>query len=118
MDDLRFNRHAPIVCLCGSTRFRDEFYRQTAIWTKTGHIVLSVGFFVHQEQVPGVTRLEKARLDVLHLRKIELADSVFVINVGGYVGESTEREIEYARSIGRKVFYLEHPDGIPKEVTR
>ncbi len=46
------------------------------------------------------------RLDELHLRKIDLADEVFILNVGGYIGESTRKEIEYAQRQGKPIKYL------------
>ena len=46
-------------------------------------------------------------LDDLHLRKIELADEVLILNVGGYVGQSTARELAFARSLGKTVRFLE-----------
>ena len=49
----------------------------------------------------------KEMLDDMHKRKIDLADEIFVINVGGYIGESTKSEIEYAKSMGKKINYLE-----------
>lgn len=55
----------------------------------------------------GTLTKTKIMLDDMHKRKIDLADEIFVINVGGYVGESTKSEIEYAKSIGKKVNYLE-----------
>lgn len=97
-----------IVVLCGSTKFRDEFAVATRKLTLEGAVVLSVGFFGHGgdgEPTPE----QKAKLDDLHLRKIDLADSVFVINVDGYVGESTRNEISYARSIEKPVAYLVDP---------
>ena len=48
----------------------------------------------------------KEMLDDMHLRKIDLADEIFVVNVNGYIGESTRREIAYAKSTGKKVNYL------------
>ncbi len=50
---------------------------------------------------------QKAVLDALHLRKIDLADRVLVVNPGGYVGESTRREIDYARAAGKPVSLTE-----------
>ena len=50
----------------------------------------------------------KEMLDDMHLRKIDMADEIFVINVGGYIGESTKREIAYAEKTGKKVNYLEN----------
>jgi hypothetical protein len=99
-----------IVTLCGSTRFKDEFFKVQKQLSLDGNIVISVGLFGHtgDEEVwqPGV----KEMLDDMHLRKIDLADEIFVINVGGYIGESTRREIRYAESHGKKVNYLETPN--------
>lgn len=96
-----------IVCLCGSTRFADEFARQNLRLTLEGKIVLSIGANVSDPSL-GIAQDSdtKARLDDLHLRKIDLADRVLVINVGGYVGESTDREIAYASEMGVPVDYL------------
>lgn len=101
-----------IVCLCGSTRFKDAF--DEAIYTETmaGRIVLSVGFYMHATgnrhgQDVGATPEQKIALDELHKRKIDLCDEVYVLNVGGYIGESTRSEIEYAQSNNKPVRYLE-----------
>lgn len=93
-----------VVCLCGSTKFREAFDRANAEETSAGKIVLTVGF----SSAAPLSRLAKARLDVLHFRKIDLADEVLVLNVGGYIGESTEREVEYALSTGKRVRFLEN----------
>jgi hypothetical protein len=92
-----------IVCLCGSTRFADKYTEVTRTLTLDGKIVLSVGVFTHTETLPQDV---KDMLDNLHLRKIDLADYVYIINVGGYVGESTRQEIEYALSNNKPVEYL------------
>lgn len=97
---------APIVCLCGSTRFARQFVEQNERLTLAGNIVLSVGSFGHLRAEP-YTEGQKAALDALHLRKIDLADRVLVLNVGGYIGESTRREVEYAERAGKPVDYLE-----------
>ena len=99
-----------IVTLCGSTRFKEQFIETQKKLTLDGCIVISVGLFGHSgdEEVwkPGT----KEMLDDMHLRKIDLADEIFVINVGGYIGESTRREIAYAEKTGKKVYYLEKQD--------
>ena len=46
-------------------------------------------------------------LDNMHKRKIDMADSIYVINVGGYIGESTRSEIDYATRHGKEILYLE-----------
>lgn len=101
-----------IVTLCGSTRFSDEFVAANLRETLAGRIVLSIGCPHRQDNdlfcdlAEGEVRLMKARLDVLHMAKIDLSDEILVLDVDGYVGESTEREIEYARMRGKKVRLL------------
>ena len=96
-----------IVTLCGSIRFKNQFLEVQKRLTLEGCIVISVGLFGHsgdeEEWKPGT----KEMLDDMHLRKIDLADEIFVINVGGYIGESTKREIAYATKTSKKINYLE-----------
>lgn len=101
-----------VVCLCGSTRFKDAFDEANYQETMKGNIVLSVGFFMHASgnrhgESIGATPEQKIALDELHKRKIDLADEVFILNVGGYIGESTRSELEYARSHSKVVRFLE-----------
>lgn len=98
-----------IVCLCGSTRFWDAFHAAGWDFTLRGWIVLSIGVCKHAEDHGGEALGQGVadKLDELHLRKIDLADSVFVLNVGGYIGESTSKEIEYAKSKNKPIEYLE-----------
>ena len=103
-----------IVCLCGSTRFKDAFDEADYQETMAGRIVLSVGFFMHASgnrhgEDIGATPRQKIALDESHKRKIDLADEIFVLNVGRYVGESTRSEIEYALKRGKLVRWLERP---------
>lgn len=92
-----------IVCLCGSTKFRDEFMKANFEETMKGNIVLSVGFFMHSDQGYILREDEKELLDDLHKRKIDISDEILVINVGGYVGDSTRSEIQHAQSTGKEV---------------
>lgn len=105
MDDN--HKRMKVVILCGSTRFKEQFLEAQKRLTLEGCIVISVGLFGHSgdEEVwePGT----KEMLDEMHLRKIDMADEIFVINVGGYIGESTRREIAYAERAGKKINYLE-----------
>lgn len=103
-----------VITLCGSTKFKDEFYKIQKELTLKGNIVISVGLFGHSgdnEVWDGLDEGElsktKIMLDDMHKRKIDMADEIFVINVGGYIGESTRSEIYYAISKGKNVFYLE-----------
>ncbi|MHB1681528.1 MAG: hypothetical protein ACYCYO_01690 [Bacilli bacterium] len=111
--DMQLQRY-PIVTLCGSTRFRSAFERMNAILTMEGSIVLTVGVYKDYFGRP-LTEAEKDRLDKMHLRKINMADSIVVIDVDGYVGESTRSEIEYARQHGKIIARLsEHPEWLEK----
>ena len=95
-----------IVCLCGSTKFKTAFEQANYDETMAGKIVLSVGFYGHASGEV-LTPERKLALDDLHLQKIELADEILVINVGGYVGASTKREIWYAVYQAKRVRWLE-----------
>ena len=94
-----------IVCLCGSTRFKDAFIEAMKFETLAGKIVLSVGLFGHLEGLDMDGPI-KEMLDELHLRKIDLANEILVLNVDGYIGKSTRKEIEYAIATGKAVKYL------------
>ena len=115
-----------IVCLCGSTRFSDAFHKHNLLETLVGNIVLSIGCDIRSDGDLDLFKLSiiwnidtkadeeeavieeiKDRLDELHLRKIDLADEVLILNVGGYIGESTQRELDYAREHGKIIRYLE-----------
>jgi hypothetical protein len=101
-----------IVCLCGSTRFYKEFQEANYRETMAGNIVLSVGFYPHSSEQAhgesiGITPEQKKGLDRLHFRKIELADRVLILNVDGYIGQSTANELAYARKLGKRVEFLE-----------
>lgn len=104
-----------IVTLCGSTKFKKEFLEIQKKLTLLGYIVISVGLFGHsgdnevwENMDEGTLTKTKSMLDDMHKRKIDLSDMIYVINVGGYIGESTRSEIEYAISTGKEVHYLEN----------
>ena len=102
---------AKVICLCGSTRFTREMLIKQWELTKQGNVVLSWcvlpdDYFqeaTHGAEQEGVKEI----VDTVHTRKIDLADKVFVINVDGYIGESTTKEVQYALAHGKPVEYLE-----------
>ena len=104
----------PVVTLCGSTRFKEEYLKVQKELTLKGYIVLSVGLFGHsgdnevwENMDEGTLTKTKEMVDDMHLRKIDMSDEIFVVNVGGYIGSSTKKEIEYAMANNKKVNYLE-----------
>lgn len=94
-----------IVTLCGSTRFKEEYLVVQKELTLQNEIVISVGVFGHSGDT--ITTDQKDSLDGMHLEKISMADYIYVINVGGYIGDSTKKEIDYAQSLGKPVIYHE-----------
>lgn len=103
-----------VITLCGSTRFKDEFMEAQKRLTLEGNIVISVDLFGHagdsevwENMDEGTLTKTKEMLDDMHKRKIDMADEIYVINVGGYIGSSTKSEIEYAKKTGKAVKYLE-----------
>jgi len=101
-----------IVCLCGSTRFGDAFREANLRETLAGKIVLTVGCNFESDSALGLAQEVKESLDALHLRKVAIADEVLILNVDGYIGESTARELRHAIELGKSVRFLE-PDKAP-----
>ena len=104
-----------VITLCGSTKFKEQFIRIQKELTLKGNIVISVGLFGHsgdnevwENMDEGTLTKTKEMLDDMHKRKIDMADEIFVINVDGYIGESTKSEIEYAKAVGKNISYLEN----------
>ena len=104
-----------VTTLCGSTRFPDAFALANMHLSLQGRIVIGLGMQGHADDPRGARFLtsdgdeskpEKRGLDVLHFRKIDLSDTIYVVNVGGYVGSSTRREIAYAESQGKTVEWM------------
>ena len=109
------NKKYKTITLCGSTRFKDDYIRVQKELTLAGNIVISVGLFGHQGDDEVWEDGVKEMLDDMHLAKIDMADEIFVINPGGYIGASTKREIAYASAKGKKISSLEP---IPDELTK
>ena len=95
-----------VITLCGSTKFKKEFIEVQKQLTLQGNIVISVGLFGHSGDNEVWTEGTKEMLIDMHKRKIDMADEIFVINVNGYIGESTKSEIEYAKSKNIPINYL------------
>ncbi|MBA7520396.1 hypothetical protein ES705_12492 [subsurface metagenome] len=93
-----------IVCLCGSTRFMDAFVEAYIQESGKGNVVLTVAG--NPRDRPDY-ELIKPTLDRMYLYKVAMSDEVLVLNVGGYTGDSTKREIDYARKLGKRIRWLE-----------
>ena len=94
-----------VITLCGSTRFKNEFLEQQKRLTLEGNIVISVGLFGHSGDDEVWTSNTKEMLDLMHKIKIDMCDEIFVIDVGGYIGNSTKNEIDYARINKKEIRY-------------
>lgn len=115
-----------VITLCGSTRFPDAFALANMHLSLMGHVVIGLGMQGHADEPRGARFLtsdgdeskpEKQGLDQLHFRKIDLSHGIYVVNVGGYIGSSTKREIRYALDTGKTVEWM-FPDAIPEEAAR
>ena len=115
-----------VVTLCGSTRFMDQFFKSGWAETLAGRIVLSVGVVVDEgeaaAQLPNDHLGErfgvKDQLDEIHFRKIDLSDDILVLNLDGYIGKSTQREIAYALATGKAIRFLDEAKGAETLVER
>ena len=100
------NNRYKIIALCGSIKFKEKFIKVQEKLTLENNIVLTPNFFntIKKEDIKEET---KEMLDKMHKQKIDISDEILVINVGGYIGENTRNEIEYAKIKGKKISYLE-----------
>lgn len=96
-----------VITLCGSVKFKEDFLREQKRLSLEGNIVISVGFFDYSEGSNVWKEGTKEMLGDMHKRKIDMADEIFVINKNGYIGSSTQSEIEYAIQTNKKVNYME-----------
>lgn len=102
--DEKMNKYT-IVTLCGPIKFKSEFMRVKEELTLNGNIVFTPNF-LSGLKVEENTEIKKM-LEEMHKQKIDMSDEIYVINLGGYIGESTKAEIEYAKANGKKICYLE-----------
>jgi hypothetical protein len=98
-----------IVTICGSTKFKDEFIKAAKALTLDGMIVLTCCLFAQSGDEEALNLETKGMLDIMHDQKIDMSDCIYVINPGGYIGESTAREIIYAQMHGKSIEYLVEP---------
>lgn len=100
------------ITLCGSTRFEAQFHEWNHKLAVAGHTVYSLSLFGREATDEGkignklVTETEKITLDLVHLDKIMNSDAIVVIDVDGYTGFSTKREIQWARMQGKHVYWI------------
>jgi hypothetical protein len=99
-----------VVTICGSTKFKRDFEIIAKELTLNGFIVISIGGCYHHLDDDKRLKEKDAMLEVIHLARINMADIVYIINPNGYIGQSTAREIEYAKRTNKKIRYLEIPD--------
>lgn len=95
-----------IITLCGSIKFKTEFMKVQEALTLDGNIVLTPNFFYNFEEEINIET--RKMLDEMHRQKIDMSNEIYVINFGGYIGESTKSEIEYAKAKEKKIHYLEN----------
>ncbi len=102
-----------VVCLCGSTRFYQTFQKVNLEETLAGRIVLSIGNYGATDVELGIKpdSEQKAMLEELHLRKIDMCDEVLILNVDGYIGPSTWGELVYAVGQAKRVRFLDRKAG-------
>jgi len=93
-----------IITLCGSTKFEKQYHEINKKLTLEGNLVISVGVFDFKS--PDKEKVREL-LQEIHRKKIDIADEIFIVNVGGYIGKHTQEEIDYAKKIGKKINYLE-----------
>lgn len=98
-----------VITLCGSSMFESLAREEQQRLTLEGNLVLGYtrGEYDYNHKLwrPGCAEMT----DEMHLQKIDMSDAIYVINKVGYLDDSTQAEIEYARKQGKEVqFYDEN----------
>lgn len=96
-----------VITICGSLKFEKQMLEQAVKLELEGNCVLNVVFPVSKDK-DAYTKEQIELLDKMHRQRIEMSDAIFVINVDGYIGESTKNEIEYAKKLNKEIIYLEN----------
>ena len=96
-----------IITLCGSTKFKSAFIRVAQRISLMGHIVLTPTIFSHADNIE-LAEEKIQTLKKVHLDKIAMSDVIIIINVDGYIGETTKEEIEYAEKLNKEIIYLKN----------
>lgn len=100
----------PVITICGSSKFKEKHQEIAARLTLEGYIVLGMNLFNHAEDRQ-LDELTKDMLDRMHMAKIDMSTAIYVIDQGGYIGESTRNEIKYANDTGKTVYYMSSMGG-------
>lgn len=99
---------AKVITICGSLKFEKKMRKETERLALEGNCVLSVIYPASSDfNKEDYTKEQSALFDKLHLQKIDMSDAIFVVNVNGYIGNSTKNEIEYAKSKEKEIIFLE-----------
>lgn len=94
-----------IITICGSMRYSKEMMKiAEELELKNGYAVIQCVYNIDGELYEGV---DASILDKIHRKKIDISDAIYVVNIDGYIGNSTKNEIEYAKNIGKEVIYHE-----------
>lgn len=92
-----------VVTICGSMRFKDKMMEVAKeLEIKNKYIVIQCVYTTDK-----FSEEEQQILADLHYKKIEISDAIYVVNVNGYIGKSTSKEIEQAKKLGKEIMYLE-----------
>lgn len=93
-----------VITICGSLKFQKEMMKVAEELALKGNCVLTPVYPISENLKKTEEQLEK--LKEAHFKRIELSDSIYVINKDNYIGKSTRLEIEYAQKIGKEIIYL------------
>jgi len=100
------NHKYKIATLCGSTKFKKEFDLVARYLTLSGYIVINISpFYVEDDGLLPLDENVQHMFQEMHLQRIDMADVVVIVDPNGYVGDSTRKEIECAKTIGKPVEY-------------
>ena len=100
-----FMNSIKVATICGSMKFSNEMMKiSEELELKRGYAVIQCVYNTEGQKHEG---LDGEMLDKIHRKKIDISDTIYVVNMNGYIGSSTKSEIEYAKKLGKEILSLE-----------
>ena len=95
-----------VITVCGSLKFEKDMKYFAEKLELAGNCVLSIIYPTMKKEE--YTKEEIEKLQMGHLKRIEMSDAIFVVNTKGYIGEAVTREIAHAKKLNKEIIYLEN----------
>ncbi len=97
-----------VITVCGSMKFIKEMIEIAETLEMQGNCMLMPLYNPFKTRKDDYTQEEAIILDEMHKERIKLAHAILVLDVDHYIGESTKKEIQFAKKLNKEIIYYSH----------